>query len=62
MFEYLKAYSPLHNIKNDGTRYPAIMVTTADQSGACEPSLICSAAAIKLIGLYFVRSMLRQLP
>lgn len=21
MFEYLKAYSPLHNIKNDGTRY-----------------------------------------
>ena len=29
----------------------------ADQSGACEPSLSCSAAAMKLIGLYFVRAM-----
>ena len=27
MFNYLRGYSPLHNIKNDGTRYPAIMVT-----------------------------------
>lgn len=29
MFEYLKGYSPLHNIKS-GVAYPATMVTTAD--------------------------------
>ena len=29
MFEYLKGYSPLHNLK-PGTKYPATMVTTAD--------------------------------
>jgi len=28
MFKYLRDYSPLHNISNDGTRYPAIIVTT----------------------------------
>ena len=34
----------------------------ADQSGACEPSLIWSAAAMKLTGLYFVRPMFFQSP
>ena len=29
MFEYLKGYSPLHNLK-PGTKYPATLVTTAD--------------------------------
>ena len=29
MFEYLKGYSPLHNLK-PGTKYPATMVITAD--------------------------------
>lgn len=38
MYEYLKAYSPLHNIKNDGTPYPAIMVTTADHDDRVVPA------------------------
>ena len=35
-FEYLRAYSPYHNLK-PGTEYPAIMVTTADHDDRVVP-------------------------
>ncbi len=38
MAKYLLDYSPAHNIKNDGTPYPAIMVTTADHDDRVVPA------------------------
>ncbi len=38
MARYLLGYSPLHNISNDGTPYPAIMVTTADHDDRVVPA------------------------
>ncbi|MGB1030785.1 MAG: prolyl oligopeptidase family serine peptidase, partial [Pseudoalteromonas marina] len=37
MFEYIKAYSPLHNVKA-GVEYPATMVTTGDHDDRVVPS------------------------
>ena len=37
MFEYLKGYSPLYNLK-PGTKYPATMVTTADHDDRVVPA------------------------
>ena len=38
MFEYLKAYSPLHSIKDDGTQYPPILVTSGDHDDRVVPA------------------------
>lgn len=38
MAKYLLGYSPMHNIRNDGTAYPAILVTTADHDDRVVPA------------------------
>lgn len=38
MAKYLLDYSPIHNIRNDGTPYPAIMVCTADHDDRVVPA------------------------
>lgn len=37
MFEYIKGYSPVHNVK-DGVQYPATMITTADHDDRVVPA------------------------
>ncbi len=38
MADYLLRYSPLHTIRNDGTPYPAVMVTTSDHDDRVVPA------------------------
>ena len=42
MFEYLKGYSPLHNVKK-GVRYPATFVMTGDHGNRVPDPSVCRA-------------------
>ena len=44
MFEYLKGYSPLHNLR-PGTHYPATLITTADHDDRVVPAHSVKLAA-----------------
>ena len=47
MFDYLHAYSPLHNLR-PGTKYPATLITTADHDDRVVPAhsfKVCSYIA-----------------
>ncbi len=45
MFEYLKSYSPVHNVR-EGVEYPATMVTTADHDDRVVPAHSFKFAAV----------------
>jgi len=50
MFEYLKAYSPVHNV-TPGTKYPATMVTTGDHDDKVKPYMSAYCAMVLLTGV-----------
>ncbi|MCH5222310.1 MAG: S9 family peptidase [Muribaculaceae bacterium] len=46
MAKYLLDYSPIHNIRNDGSQYPAILITTADHDDRVVPAHSFKYAAV----------------
>ena len=38
MFNYLKAYSPVHNVKTENINYPATLITTGDHDDRVVPA------------------------
>jgi prolyl oligopeptidase len=45
MYQYMKAYSPVHNVKS-GVEYPATMITTADHDDRVVPAHSFKFAAV----------------